>query len=73
LRCVQLLDGGARSIASLRATGLVPRAASILQRDVYGWFHREGRGVYVVSESGRRALVSFAGALDLTVPGPAAE
>jgi hypothetical protein len=73
LRCVQLLDGGARSIASLRATGLVPRAASILQRDVYGWFHREGRGVYVVSESGRRALVSFARALDLTVPGPAAE
>jgi hypothetical protein len=65
LRCVQLLDGGAMSIKALRATGLVPHAAAILQRDVYGWFQRERRGVYAVSDKGRGALLTFAHALDL--------
>lgn len=66
LRCVQLIEGGATSIKALRATGLVPHAASILQRDVYGWFQRERRGVYALSENGKRALATFAHALDVT-------
>jgi len=65
LRCVQLLDGEAASIAALRGTGLVPHVASILQRDVYGWFQRERRGVYAATENGKRALKTFAHALDL--------
>jgi len=73
LRCVQLLDGGAMSLKTLRATGLAPRAASILQRDVYGWFQRERRGVYAASENGKRALGIFAHALDLADNQPASE
>jgi hypothetical protein len=73
LRCVQLLESGPMSIKTLRATGLVPNVAGILQRDVYGWFRREGRGVYSVSENGRRALAIFAHALDVAeAPPPAA-
>jgi hypothetical protein len=72
LRCVQLLDGGPLSIKTLRATGLVPHVAGILQRDVYGWFQREGRGVYSVSENGRRALATFAHALDVAEASPPA-
>jgi hypothetical protein len=65
LRCVQLLDGGAMSIKAMRATGLVPRVAPILQDDVYGWFQREARGVYALTENGRSALKTFAHALDI--------
>jgi hypothetical protein len=71
LRCVQLLSDGARSIKSMRATGLVPNVASILQDDVYGWFQRSQRGVYVLSEKGRQALATFAHVLD--VPADRAE
>lgn len=68
LRCVQLLDGGgAMSIKALRATGLVPNAAKILQQDVYGWFQRSARGVYILSDNGRRALETFSHVLDLPV------
>jgi hypothetical protein len=33
-----------------------PDAAAILQRNVYGWFVKTGRGVYELSENGRSAL-----------------
>ena len=33
-----------------------PDAAKILQRNVYGWFLRSGRGVYDLTEAGRAAL-----------------
>jgi hypothetical protein len=65
LRCAQLLAGGALSVKALRATGLVPNAGRILLDDVYGWFQRNGRGVYALSENGRRALDTFAHVLDL--------
>lgn len=35
---------------------VAPRAAAILQRDVYGWFTRVERGVYSLSAQGRAAL-----------------
>ena len=56
---------GPLAIKAIRATGLVPNAAKIMQRNYYGWFRREGRGVYALCESGRQALATFAHALDL--------
>ena len=65
LRCAQLLArDGATKVAALRASGLVPNAGKILLDDVYGWFQRERRGVYGLSEKGKTALVTFAHALD---------
>ena len=43
----------------LRAAGDVPNAASILQRDVYGWFERVERGTYRVSPEGLRGIERF--------------
>jgi hypothetical protein len=37
-----------------QATG-VDRAANILRNDVYGWFRREARGVYFLSDAGKNA------------------
>lgn len=60
LRCAGLLAAhGPMSLAALRAAADVPNAASILQRDVYGWFERVSRGVYGVSPEGRRGLERF--------------
>jgi hypothetical protein len=65
LRCAQLLArDGATKVAALRATGLVPNAGKILLDDVYGWFQRERRGVYDLSEKGRTALATFAHAVE---------
>lgn len=36
-----------------------PDAQKILQRNVYGWFERSGRGVYALTDTGRRALASW--------------
>jgi hypothetical protein len=41
------------------ATG-VADAGRILQRDVYGWFQRLGRGSYALTERGQEALGQFA-------------
>jgi hypothetical protein len=35
---------------------LVPRAPSILRRNVYGWFKNEARGIYGLTELGRAAV-----------------
>lgn len=39
---------------------LVPRAAIILRRNVYGWFLREGRGLYGLSPAGRQQFANDA-------------
>ena len=39
---------------------LAPDAAKILQGNVYGWFERIERGLYVLTSSGRVALVTWA-------------
>ncbi len=50
LRCAALLAAnGPMKVAALRASGDVPKAARILQDDVYGWFERVERGVYALS------------------------
>ncbi len=61
LRCAELLaSNGPMKLAALRAAVDAPRAAIILQQDVYGWFERVERGVYTVSPAGRRGLEMFA-------------
>lgn len=59
LRCAELLVAGPMTIAALRADPGVPNAARILQRDVYGWFTRVGRGTYVLNPSGAEGLRRF--------------
>ena len=36
-----------------------PRAGKILLHNVYGWFERAGRGVYVLTDAGRTALLRW--------------
>ncbi len=56
LRCAARLDAGPATLRAIRAGGDVPHAGRILQANVYGWFERVERGVYVLSPRGRRAL-----------------
>jgi hypothetical protein len=56
LRCAARLEAGPATLRAIRAGGDVPHAGRILQSNVYGWFERVGRGVYVLTPQGRRAL-----------------
>jgi hypothetical protein len=72
IRCALLIERAGRgSLKALRATGIVPNAARILGRDVYGWFRRVERGVYCLSDRARDELGRFssAGLLPADVPG----
>lgn len=72
LRVVRVLaETGPMPLAELREASGVANAARILQRNVYGWFIRVGRGVYGLSEGGREALRIFAEAV-AALAGPAA-
>jgi hypothetical protein len=57
LRCAAALRDGSRPVAGLRA--VEPEAGPILLRNVYGWFTRESRGVYALTEAGRHALLRW--------------
>ncbi len=71
LRCVRALaHRGPLRVAALRAAADVPRAARIMQRNVYGWFERIERGTYALTGDGRAALARFAEAL-AALPGAA--
>jgi hypothetical protein len=64
LRCARALAAnGAMHLAQLRAATGVADAGRMLQRDVYGWFTRLGRGIYTLSDRGREALAQFAEAV----------
>jgi hypothetical protein len=54
LACASALSGGPRRVRDLRLE--VPDAGKILLHNVYGWFDRAERGVYVLTEAGRAAL-----------------
>lgn len=75
LRLVGQLAGttGMKTADLRKATG-VQRAAGMLQRDVYGWFRRVGRGVYALSPGGDTAAAEFAAAIAglAAIPPPAA-
>ena len=61
LRCALLIQrGGRATLTALRATGLVPNASRILQRDVYGWFQRLERATYAITDRARQDLARFA-------------
>lgn len=50
---------GPASPRALRGYGAGPKTGSILYANYYGWFIREGKGVYALSEDGHRALREF--------------
>lgn len=56
LRCAAQLESGPATLRAIRAGCDAPHAGRILQSNVYGWFERVERGVYVLSPRGRRAL-----------------
>jgi len=63
LRCALLIrDGRRTNLRALRETGVVPNAARILQRDVYGWFQRVARATYDVTDRAARDIARFAAA-----------
>lgn len=57
LACAAGMRDGPRRPRDLRADA--PRAAAILQRNVYGWFERVERGVYGLTAAGEAALVRW--------------
>jgi hypothetical protein len=64
LRCAHALAlYGPMRVGALRAVSGVPRAARILQRNVYGWFARLERGIYGLTSEGSRAVNRFADAI----------
>lgn len=54
LACASALSGGPRRVRDLREG--IPDAGKILQHNVYGWFDRAERGIYVLTDAGRAAL-----------------
>jgi hypothetical protein len=69
LRCARVLAGGGpMPVGTLRTAAGVPRAARILQRNVYGWFDRIERGTYRLTPEGDQALSRFAGAIPAIPP-----
>lgn len=61
LDCAAALQPGPLPLKTLRAR--VPDAGSIVQRNVYGWFEREARGIYRLNEAGAAALRQWPAAL----------
>ena len=54
LACASALRGGPRRVRDLRAE--IPDAGKILLHNVYGWFDRAERGIYVLTDAGHAAL-----------------
>ena len=57
LACASVLADGSQRVRDLRQS--VPDAPKILQGNVYGWFVREQRGIYALTEAGRAALARW--------------
>lgn len=56
LACARVLADGPARPRDMAA--LAPDAGRILLRNVHGWFEREGRGMYRLSEAGREAALA---------------
>ena len=54
LGCAAALTSGPRRVRELRTE--FPDAGKILLHNVYGWFDRAERGVYILTDAGRAAL-----------------
>jgi hypothetical protein len=60
LRCLcHLHSNGATKVSHIRKATQVDRAATILRADYYGWFFKEDRGIYNITDAGRSAIVMF--------------
>ena len=57
LACAAAMAGGPKRPRDLK--DFTPRAGKILLDNVYGWFDRAERGVYVLTDSGRAALLRW--------------
>jgi hypothetical protein len=69
LRCVaHLAAHGPTKAAVVSRAARVPKAATIMYRDVYGWFERVDRGTYDLSPKGRQAVVTYADELERLGP-----
>lgn len=56
IKCASHLQStGPASPKSIKTATGVNRAANILRNDVYGWFRRQSRGVYFLSDAGKNA------------------
>ena len=60
LRIVSELKNGYKTIPELRDKTGLHNAASILQRNFYGWFSRVDRGVYELSSTGIQSSKEYA-------------
>lgn len=60
LRVVIALQTGPLRAATIRSKTGVDDAASVLQRNYYGWFVRQGRGIYALTPVGYAALTQYA-------------
>jgi hypothetical protein len=61
LRCLCHLDSnGPTKVSHVRKATQVDRAATILRADYYGWFIKEDRGIYNVTDTGRNAMLIYA-------------
>ena len=54
LACASALSQGPRRVRDLKPE--IPEAPKILVNNVYGWFDRAARGVYVLTDAGHAAL-----------------
>jgi len=70
LACAEMMREGPRRPRELRE--VAPDAAGILHRNVYGWFEREGRGIYRLSQAGEAGLLHWAAVDGASVPDAAA-
>lgn len=57
LACATAMTSAPQRLRDLRQ--LYPDAQKILHRNVYGWFERSERGIYALTETGRRAIDEF--------------
>ena len=65
LRCLKHLNQcGPSKAADVAARTGVARARAIMYADHYGWFEREGGGVYRLSQKGVEAFVQYPDEMD---------
>lgn len=61
LRCLAHLHyNGPTRIVDVRKKTQVEKAATILRSDYYGWFVKQARGIYMLTDAGTAAVISFA-------------
>ena len=60
LRCLSVLNAGEAALRKIRIDSGVERAATILQKNHYGWFERVRHGTYQLSPKGFKALEQYA-------------